>query len=275
MSKIVLAEQASAPDTPGSGKVAIFVDTNGDLAWKDDAGNVIKIAAAGSYTLTIPATGTAALRDVAQTFSAAQTFSNALVAPGMKPASDSTTALQLQKSNGTAVATVDTTNDRIGINTASPSHTLDIVGTERIKVSSTGNELLLNPDIDGYGVYIRTVVGSGATNASLYLDPASNNVNIFDGTNAFILSVYNAITQAITLNAAGDSWISNNLGIGTTSPSTRLDIDAGALEFAEMAAPSSGAANTARLFARDNGSGKTQLCVIFNTGAIQVLATEP
>ena len=110
MSKIILAEQSSAPDTPGSGKVAIFVDTNGDLAWKDDAGNVIKIASAGAYTLTIPATGTAALRDVAQTFSAQQTFDQAPIAPGMKPAADSTTALQLQKSNGTAVLTVDTTN---------------------------------------------------------------------------------------------------------------------------------------------------------------------
>lgn len=36
-----------------------------------------------------------------------------------------------------------------------------------------------------------------------------------------------------------------------------------------------GAANTARLFVRDNGSGKTQLVVRFNTGAVQVIATEP
>lgn len=31
----------------------------------------------------------------------------------------------------------------------------------------------------------------------------------------------------------------------------------------------------ARLFTRDNGSGKTQLCVRFHTGAIQVISTEP
>jgi hypothetical protein len=66
-----------------------------------------------------------------------------------------------------------------------------------------------------------------------------------------------------------------NIGIGTTSPDTRLDIDAGAMEFAEMTAPSAGAANTARLFTQDNGAGKTQLAVRFNTGAIQILATEP
>lgn len=41
---------------------------------------------------------------------------------------------------------------------------------------------------------------------------------------------------------------------------------------ADPAAPST---NNARLFARDNGAGKTQLCVRFATGAVQVLSTEP
>ena len=31
----------------------------------------------------------------------------------------------------------------------------------------------------------------------------------------------------------------------------------------------------ARVYVRDNGAGKTQLVVRFNTGAVQVLATEP
>lgn len=34
-------------------------------------------------------------------------------------------------------------------------------------------------------------------------------------------------------------------------------------------------ANTGIVFTRDNGAGKTQLCVRFGTGAIQVLSTEP
>jgi len=50
---------------------------------------------------------------------------------------------------------------------------------------------------------------------------------------------------------------------------------AGAIEFDEMTAPGAGAANTARLYAVDNGAGKTQLAVVFNTGAVQILATQP
>lgn len=47
------------------------------------------------------------------------------------------------------------------------------------------------------------------------------------------------------------------------------------IDFNETGDPSAGAANHARLYARDNGSGKTQLVVRFPTGAVQVIATEP
>ena len=40
-------------------------------------------------------------------------------------------------------------------------------------------------------------------------------------------------------------------------------------------APPAPAANQVVIFARDNGSGKTQLCARFATGAVQVIATEP
>jgi hypothetical protein len=46
-------------------------------------------------------------------------------------------------------------------------------------------------------------------------------------------------------------------------------------ELAEIATPNAPAANQARLFVRDNGAGKTQLCVRYNTGAVQVLNTQP
>lgn len=68
------------------------------------------------------------------------------------------------------------------------------------------------------------------------------------------------------------------LGVGflgvKCQPSTRLDIDAGAFEMAEMAAPGAGAANTCRLYCVDN-AGKTELYAIFNTGAAQLIAAQP
>lgn len=47
------------------------------------------------------------------------------------------------------------------------------------------------------------------------------------------------------------------------------------VQMTEIADPAAPAANLAVLYTRDNGSGKTQLCVRFNTGAIQVIATQP
>jgi hypothetical protein len=46
------------------------------------------------------------------------------------------------------------------------------------------------------------------------------------------------------------------------------------VEIGEMSTPAAPAGNRARLFVRDNGLGKTQLCVRFPTGAVQVLATQ-
>ena len=46
-------------------------------------------------------------------------------------------------------------------------------------------------------------------------------------------------------------------------------------EMTEITAPAAPSANRARLFLKDNGLGKTQLCVRFNTGSIVVLASQP
>jgi hypothetical protein len=45
-------------------------------------------------------------------------------------------------------------------------------------------------------------------------------------------------------------------------------------ELQEMSPPPNAPLHRARLFVRDNGSGKTELCVKFHTGGAQVLATE-
>lgn len=47
------------------------------------------------------------------------------------------------------------------------------------------------------------------------------------------------------------------------------------IEVDEISDPAAPAANGARIYVKDNGSGKTQLVVRFNTGAVQVIATQP
>ena len=43
----------------------------------------------------------------------------------------------------------------------------------------------------------------------------------------------------------------------------------------EVSTPSAPSSNQAKLYIKDNGAGKTQLCVLFSSGAEQVLATQP
>jgi hypothetical protein len=59
--------------------------------------------------------------------------------------------------------------------------------------------------------------------------------------------------------------------LGLTNAST----GGAAFEFTEISDPAAPASNKARFYAKDNGSGKTQLVVVFPTGAVQVIATEP
>lgn len=49
----------------------------------------------------------------------------------------------------------------------------------------------------------------------------------------------------------------------------------GHIQLPEVTEPGNGPANTGRLFVKDNGAGKSQLCVRFASGATQVVATEP
>lgn len=83
-------------------------------------------------------------------------------------------------------------------------------------------------------------------------------------------------------NASGAAITTRPLLDIRTFGSSRFSLSAagdmtlpGYIQMTEVTAPAAPAANGGRLFLRDNGAGKTQLCIIFNTGAIQVIATQP
>lgn len=76
------------------------------------------------------------------------------------------------------------------------------------------------------------------------------------------------------LTPSNDDVLQRKAGAWTNRTMAQLKTDLAVTTLTEEATPSNPAANTVRLFARDNGSGKTELCVIFPSGAVQVLATE-
>lgn len=78
--------------------------------------------------------------------------------------------------------------------------------------------------------------------------------------------------SAINLKIAG----TDRLVIDATGAATGLNIGVTGYFFGtEIAAPGAPLNNMFRLYAEDNGGGKTKLMVIFNTGAAQQLAIQP
>ena len=96
ITSIRLAEQSSAPSTPASGFASLFVDTNGDLATRKDAGG-IKIAtspASGDYILTVDGTGTAARLNASNVFTSAQVLpAGSVSAPALTTTGDTNTGI--------------------------------------------------------------------------------------------------------------------------------------------------------------------------------------
>ena len=79
-------------------------------------------------------------------------------------------------------------------------------------------------------------------------------------------------------NTASDAAASLDTGLSRTAAgvvrvNAGVATNGGALELLEQTAPA-GLSNTARLFTQDNGAGKTQLMVIFGSGAAQQIAIE-
>jgi hypothetical protein len=107
-------------------------------------------------------------------------------------------------------------NGNVGIGTTNPGARLEVAGT-------AGNGSIKLDPSSSFGSYIRTTAGTNY--GFLYLAPASNRVIISDSAQAYIFSIYNATTEAVSLNSNGNSFLNGgNVGIGTTSPSALLSV---------------------------------------------------
>jgi hypothetical protein len=134
--------------------------------------------------------------------------------------------------------------------------------------------------------FITQAAGTGTTRNLVFQASGGGAVNIQGGTASSSIRIYTggaserwAFTSSGHFIANGD----NNYDIGTSSANRPRDlflsrnlVQVGAYhEMAEMTAPAAPAADGVRIYAVDNGSGKTQLMALFATGAAQQIAIEP
>lgn len=140
---------------------------------------------------------------------------------------------------------------------------------EVVRIEGTGDASLSSTD---HGLQIGLTTGANL---------------IADGNE--IIARNNGAANDLHLNADGGQVKINansaSTGLSVNGPiaSTNISLSdinfaitlPGMIEWTERADTGAPAANQARMYTRDNGAGKTQLVIRFNTGAIQVIATQP
>ena len=123
----------------------------------------------------------------------------------------------------------------------------DVSNYERLKINYDGVQYAIVTENAGTG-----------TNRPLRLAAPSSSI-AFDSANGVAFR-----------NGSGGTlyWSITSAGILSSSTGTYF-------QMTEMTAPAAPAADRVRIYAEDNGSGKTRLMALFATGAAQVIAVEP
>jgi hypothetical protein len=183
---------------------------------------------------------------------------------------------------------------------SSANLTMAVGGTGVFNISSTGASLISSHSLG----FLAGAMGT-AVDVSLFRD-AANTLAQRNGVNAQAFNLYNTYTDASNFERGVMKWATNVLQIGTEAAGTgtgrslslvsggatyftlsgfnvnfssnrRISLNTGGwIDVLEngsaVAAPAS---DTARIYAEDNGSGKTRLMVQFFSGAAQQIAIEP
>jgi hypothetical protein len=168
------------------------------------AGQTITIASATDLSgyLKIDGSTTGATSQIQQ-------FTNGIKTGILAPITDSTTALQIMKANGTTpIATWDTTNGRLGIGTTTPTYNLDVTGTGRF----TGVVTAQGGSFGGSSLMSLGNLSFNNGDVIKINDPALYDLSLWMSTGGA------AATSKVTFKNDG------NVGIGTTSPGAKLEV---------------------------------------------------
>lgn len=126
--------------------------------------------------------------------------------------------------------------------------------------------------VDNAGVKSR-VAGTPASNAVFPSIPANSVIlaAVYVPANDSTVESNQITDKRIFVNSLWQSAGNTFSGVNTFSVATAFQ---NYLELSEISDPAAPGTNLGRLFLRDNGSGKSQLCIRMNTGAIIVLGTQ-
>lgn len=176
----------------------VLAQDNGNLFW--DATNFRLGLGNATPAKTLDVTGTGK-------------FSVGVIAPLIYPASNGTSAIQVDKADGTTVIlNVDTTNRRLGIGSVTPDKQLVVDGGAGDTTTGFGAFVVRN-DGSGFGPQIIYDPGAGGHK---YLSGSSG---ASDATaNAWFLYDNTAGQYRFVVDGNG------NVGMGTTAPGAKLDV---------------------------------------------------
>lgn len=165
-------------------------------------------------------------------------------------------------------------DDRIQYNRSTKTYQFIIDASSEVTFDQSGVQVLNGLVVGFAGTPGDDEIRLGDANFKMSAASAAFPTLLFDtndfeqydrSANAYTWSIGSTVAL---LNATG--FIASGLTVGATSVSQV----AGALVMKEIAAPGNPAADEATVFLQDNGAGKTQLMVKFNTGAAIQIAIQ-
>lgn len=172
-------------------------------------------------------------------------------------------------------------------------------GTANVLLKTNATAQVANSTVTDNGTTVSTpstlsLTGAGAV-ATPQLNFGTTQTGIFGGAN-FLSHVFSGVSrwyedfanncfrlasasQLTWSNTADNPVATNDVGLARSAAGvlavTNSATGPGSLEFQEQTAPAAPAANFVRIYAEDNGSGKTRLMARFATGAAVQIAIEP
>lgn len=145
------------------------------------------------------------------------------------------------------------------------------------RLATSGGIDDLNPiDINAGGANFHAEVATGGSDTVLVSGSAGTGTFQFDidsGTNVTNLTL--SQNPSVAHLYVHDDFLQLQLTPPASQDQPVISVQAGIEVITNSTDPAAAHLYGAVLFARVNGSGKTELCVRFHTGAVQILATEP